>query len=261
MEITALIDDWDIFVIGLWGLSFLLHFDETGEEEVILQGHVLFQVLEECVELLVHQAIGCTAIGRSREVLGNLGNAVPCLARGVVLEHHLAYWVGDAAAMERRGLAALLMCLVELIELGEEHLLLFDEMGVELLKRLGYQPAHLVQLGMAAAMHALHLKHQLQQLVVMQMEVTMVVLEYIIGEQVEWPGSELGCAALGVSGLQASNHVAGVESLLLARLLQRVETMAAIVDAKMLKNFCSVEVIGNQCTDRSVGINVDVHNQ
>jgi hypothetical protein len=45
-------------------LSLLHQTEEAWEEEVVLQGDVLFELVEELMQLLVHGLVGSTSVGR-----------------------------------------------------------------------------------------------------------------------------------------------------------------------------------------------------
>lgn len=92
----------------------------------------------------------------------------------------------------------LLLSLIHLIELREEHLLLFGKVAVELRKRLGDGGPHLMQLGMSATMGSLHLLHQLHQCLVMEVEVAMMLLQHVVKKQVQWPCREIERAGRGL---------------------------------------------------------------
>ena len=103
---------------------------------------MLFEIEEKLPELLVHEMIGCAAVGRCLEVVCQFGDMLPHLACGIVLKHHLSDGVGDGSAMAGSSGPTLFLCMIHLVELWEENVLLLGEVAVEFLKRSGYSISH-----------------------------------------------------------------------------------------------------------------------
>ena len=191
---------------------------------------MLLEVQEELLQLLAHEPVGGAAVSRCRELMGEVGDVLPHLASLVVLQHHLPDGVAYGSAMERGCRPSFFMRLIDLIELWEEHILLFRKMAVQLLKRFGYRLSHFQQLGMMWAMHPCYLVDELHQLFVVKVEVAVMHLQYIVDEQVQRPAGKVWSVALHLPSVQLVQHVIGVEALLLAGCLQGVGAVAAIIN-------------------------------
>ena len=141
---------------------------------MVLQGHVLFQVLEEVVEFLIHQTVGGAAVGGRSEVLRKIADVLPRFARSVVLHHHLPDGESDAAAVEGSRLTSFFVGFENLVKLWEKDLFLLGEVGVELFKRLLHSLPHLMKFGVAFAVDTLYLLYQLQQFLVVLMKTAVI---------------------------------------------------------------------------------------
>ena len=94
------------------------------------------------VTLLIHEMIGCAAVGRCLAVVCQFGDMLPHLACGIVLKHHLSDRVGDGSAMAGCCGTTLFLSAIDFVELWEENVLLLSEVTVEFLKRSGYSISH-----------------------------------------------------------------------------------------------------------------------
>ena len=170
-------------------MSLLVHLQESREDEVVLQCDVLFQVKEELSQIGVHQPERHAAVSRCGEVVGQLSDVLPSVAGVVVLQHQL--FDGGVETITLGDLASLLVGTVQLIEAWEDFLLLLGEMFVEVKERLLHRLGHLVQLGMMGSVDAFHLLHQPQQVFVIEVEVAVMLLQHVVEQQIQRPGSKV----------------------------------------------------------------------